>query len=472
MKSLPNILLVVLDSVRARNTSVYGHKHSTTPFLEEFADVATVYEQARSPSIHSLASHTSIFTGYHTEEHNVVQYTDRLKKGSTIWNELRDEYDYNTGLFTPNAVLTRTAGLSQDFDFKTGPRKRVPFQSALSPRKVRGGISKIGYLRRTLREENSIRSIINGLWHLFVDAPNENANLYNEKFLEWVDKQDSPWAACINYMDAHAPYIPQPQHNIWGDEHLIRIHNQVDRGWQGYGFIKDNSWWKWEALENLYDGCIHQLDNALRNLVEQLNSRNQFDNTLVIITSDHGEAFGEVSQVEPNTRLIGHGAGIHEVQTHVPLLVKYPGQKVPERVSKVSSLTLFPQAVHDVLNGPKKSLGFLPDGPVLSSTYRVNESSWDIPEDFPDPSRYFGPWQSVYEDAGNSVKKYSKRHKSEAVIISIDAQTSYRINEKIDDRVSKHFGHLEQANVKDESTDRKRIDPSAENRLRELGYIS
>lgn len=87
----PNILLVVMDSVRASNTSLYGHENETTPFLESLAESSTVYEQARSSGSWSLPSHTSLFTGYNVAEHGIVEPENRLEEGHTIFETLRDE---------------------------------------------------------------------------------------------------------------------------------------------------------------------------------------------------------------------------------------------------------------------------------------------------------------------------------------------------------------------------------------------
>lgn len=65
----PNILVIILDAVRARNCSLYGYHRETTPFLEEFADRSIVFTQARAPSVASLPSHASMFTGLHTWEY-------------------------------------------------------------------------------------------------------------------------------------------------------------------------------------------------------------------------------------------------------------------------------------------------------------------------------------------------------------------------------------------------------------------
>ena len=111
----PNVLLVVLDSTRARNCSLYGYRRRTTPFLDSLAAESTVYTQARAPSNWSLPSHVGLFTGLETHEHRVTVH-DRLRPGNTVFEALADR-GYDTGLFTENGFLASHAvGLHEAFD--------------------------------------------------------------------------------------------------------------------------------------------------------------------------------------------------------------------------------------------------------------------------------------------------------------------------------------------------------------------
>jgi arylsulfatase A-like enzyme len=111
-----NVLLVVLDSVRAKNTSLHGYERETTPFLSSFADRSTVYTQARAPGTHSIASHVSIFTGAHVEEHRARRHIAQIDPSRTVWRQLRTEFGYNTGLFTNNRVVSNASNLADAFE--------------------------------------------------------------------------------------------------------------------------------------------------------------------------------------------------------------------------------------------------------------------------------------------------------------------------------------------------------------------
>ena len=197
----PNVLLVILDSVRAKNTSLHGHGNRTTPFLESLAHEARVYNQARAPSIHSVASHASIFTGLHVPEHKVQAHESQLDPKSTIWRELSDDWGYETGLFTPNVVVTLSSNLSESFNTVDGPRGDVSyriFEKALSPMDVEGHQTKSEYLRRSFNSDAPIRAILNGLYFLHggsTSEEDESAMVYVNSFLEWVSSVDGQWAA-------------------------------------------------------------------------------------------------------------------------------------------------------------------------------------------------------------------------------------------------------------------------------------
>lgn len=156
----PNVLLVVMDSVRARNTTLHDHRHDTTPFLDSLGERATVYEQARSPGQWSLPSHASMFTGLHVVEHGLVEKYDRLEPGHSVFGRLRDR-GYATGLFSENPYLTGLdSGLMEPFDTVESSSTEPLFEGA-NPNHYRG--DPWGFLRAAVRSGRPLRSALNGL---------------------------------------------------------------------------------------------------------------------------------------------------------------------------------------------------------------------------------------------------------------------------------------------------------------------
>jgi arylsulfatase A-like enzyme len=471
----PNILLVILDSVRARNTSLYGYERNTTPFLTDFGREATVYEQARAPGIHSIASHASIFTGLHVEEHRLTDHEAKLASGNTIWEELHTEHGYETGLFTPNVIVTESSNLSDAFETVVGPRRRTepPFPDALNPAAA-GGQTPTQFIREALGHPHPFRSIVNGI-HAKIDpidshAPErEAADIYTERFLDWQSDRDGPWAACINFMDAHYPYRPKTEYDEWGGERLRRLHDEIS-GPLAEEFLDGRPLWQLRALSNLYDGCIRQIDAQLDALVHTLKERDCFEDTLLVVTSDHGEAFGERSEVDPETPLIDHSWGIHEVLTHIPFVVKFPGQQEGTTIEKPTTLTEFPELVRAAMTGTWDGTELNPSEKVIVSTYRLPASSNVLPDGCERQVRFFGPWRAVYEDVGGTVRKYASRGDQSVTVEVQNAQTSYRLSEDGSDRVKQAFSGIEQVEIEQESGE-EAIDEAVEEKLENLGYL-
>ncbi|MFB6225379.1 MAG: sulfatase-like hydrolase/transferase, partial [Candidatus Paceibacteria bacterium] len=351
MEHQPNVLLVVLDSVRASNTSIHGHENDTTPFLLSLSQSETLYTQARAPGTESISSHTSMFTGYTVREHGITDRRAQLTQGHTIWEELANQ-GYATGVFSSNPFLTELpVGLSNGFDTVVGRSIEQPYPEAVNPKRFvvdspDAGLRKYSsFLRAVADNGNIVGSIANGLSFKFNSRqlpkrlqPDGSAEQYVDHFIRWFKNKDQPWAACLNLMDAHYSYEPDPAHDHWGGEKIKSIQAAVtDQAWE---FVAgDRPWGQRQALESLYDGAIHQADAALRRVVNTLEKSEMLDNTLIIVTADHGEGFGERSLVRPDARIVGHGnGGIHECVLHVPLVVSYPWSVGGGEYDKLASL--------------------------------------------------------------------------------------------------------------------------------------
>ena len=475
-----------MDSVRARNTSLHGHEHETTPYLSELAEEATVYEQARSPGTWSLPSHTSIFTGYHVVEHGITRARNKLERGHTIFEELHGE-GYTTGVFSENTWITdMDCGLRDVFDTVEGARNLL-FPDAVDPSNFvlsegQGQYAK--FLRRCLARDDPLQSLANGVFtKLAWDYPrllpdrftsSTPAEVYGDLFLEWQANQSEPWAATINFMDAHLPYLPDDEHDRWGGNNLRALQDEMDdQVWEFNGGRRP--WWQREALEGLYDGTIHQIDSQIERVVETLRDRGVLDDTLVIVTSDHGEGFGEPSRIrgdrdssQPNARVAAHGAGIHEALCHVPLVVRSPGGDNGDRITEPASLTQFPTIVEETLAGDDAS--FVPNEPVVVSSHGLEEPMEERASRYAgDLYRFNGDCRAVYETNDGRVQKYlSWREKRRRVDIA-DVFASWLASNSDDGVVDERFGSISDRMVQTDSD--AEVDEATQKRLEDLGYM-
>ena len=261
-----NVLLVILDSVRARNTSLHGHVNETTPFLESLGEEGVTYTQARAPSTWSLPSHVSIFTGLHPVEHRMTSRNVRLEPGHTVWEFLRDSYGHETGVFSANPFLTAApVGLQSAFDVSVG-QAHLPFEDAMNPREFvreHGQGAFLTYARAAVASDRPLASLINGGYEKLERSapwllPDETGGggtgrRFAEAFLEWQADTSGPWAGCINLMDAHQPYEPVPTFDHWGGDRLRTLQSEIDSFWEFNGGRRP--WWQRNAL-TAYDGAI------------------------------------------------------------------------------------------------------------------------------------------------------------------------------------------------------------------------
>lgn len=467
----PNVLLLVLDSVRARNLSLYGHVNGTTPFLEEFANTTTVYTNARAPSIGSRPSHASLFTGYHAAETGVSS-EHKLRPGTTIWENLRDD-GYDTAVFSDNPFLrSNRYGFIHGFEtVKTRPADYVdvPFPSGLDSRMEASANDVLSGIASALRDDTPVRSLVNGATVLLSKRSaflgrqlgqyhDTVAGTYVDAFGEWLDGRDGPWAACLNLMDAHYPYEPAAEFDHWGSPVLRELQDE----WGTSNYAKaafhegDRPWWQLGAFESLYDGSIRQLDAAIATTVTLLEEAGILDETLLVITSDHGEGFGERSYFDPDHRLVAHGAegGIHDAKAHVPLLIKYPGQDLGRRVESPASLTAFPHVVRAVRDGYWRHDEFVPDGPVLVTLDAGYEESA----------------VAVYDERSGIVRMQTVCGPDAATVEIRDSQTKHKESERVSETTWEMSASLEDRDISvlQEAGD---VDQETHEHLADLGYV-
>jgi hypothetical protein len=189
----PNVLLIVWDTVRGQNLSLYGYDRPTTPFLERFAPEGIRFDRAMATAPWTLPSHGSMFTGRYPGELRARLRTPLADSFPRIAQAFTDA-GYATGGFVSNvAYCSREHGLQRGFqhyeDYQITP----------------GGIIGSSRLGRVLLEQPRVRDLLN-----YYDVPGrKTAKSVSEEFLDWIDRRNSrPFFAFLNYWDAHQPYLP------------------------------------------------------------------------------------------------------------------------------------------------------------------------------------------------------------------------------------------------------------------------
>lgn len=279
----PNVVLISIDTLRADHLGAYGYHRDTSPHLDALARDATVFEAASSVSAWTLPTHLSMLTGLLPSLHGVRE-NRRLDPSVPFLPELLSEAGYR------NDGVASWYFLSQTFGFDRG------FHS---------------YRLRVAQDaEHAIDTAI----ELIRRAEGQKQFLF------------------VHLIDPHWPYLPPSE---WLDRFgkakdasgmLNIVVNRIPP--RGADDIED--------AKRLYDAEIAYTDAQLERLFSELESRGLYDDSLIIVTADHGEAFYEHDHWT-------HMVSLYDEMTHIPLIVKWPGGARKGRVSTpVSQTDVFP----------------------------------------------------------------------------------------------------------------------------------
>jgi arylsulfatase A-like enzyme len=303
----PNVILLILDTVRASNLSAYGYERPTSPALARLAGEGTLFESAIAPAPWTGPSHAAMLTGRYPHFSGIWYLTPMADSLPTVTEVFR-RGGYATGAFMGNAFY---AGRVTGFDRAFMRYDDYPLSWAQAW--WSSNFSQVDLVRQVAQVVQEGR--VTRLWRAVRGAAlrviGENhgdryvAGELASRFLAWQAGLDGrPYFAMLNFFDAHAPY-ESPMATRFGPGR-----DPVDR----------------------YDGAIAYGDSVLGALTDSLRARGTLDNTVLMVVSDHGEHFGEHG-------LRGHGNSLYLELLHVPLVIRAPG-RVPSgtRVARVVSL--------------------------------------------------------------------------------------------------------------------------------------
>ncbi|MEK6239766.1 MAG: sulfatase, partial [Planctomycetales bacterium] len=317
-KDAPNVLLIVMDTVRAENMSFHGYHRQTVPNLEKLLEKGVVFDKATSTAPWTLTSHAGMFTGRHPFELSCIWHKTLDDKHPTLAEVLSRE-GYATGGFVSNYYFCgEHTKLDRGFQHYQGCR-------VLSGEPFRLTVMGNNFLQSTLcRDSGMVRDLLG----------RKEAPVVNEEFLGWLSKQeeDRPFFAFLNYYDPHSGFLNGAKLNKDYPPRTWEEYNLLDAFEEGFNEGEDYTKEQADLAQHAYDGCIEYLDLHLGKLFDELERRGKLDNTLIIVTSDHGEHFGEHD-------LYGHGGSVYEPLQHVPLIIRYP-KKIPARLRVSQRISL------------------------------------------------------------------------------------------------------------------------------------
>lgn len=382
MKNRPDIVLVVLDSVRAQSCSVHGYGRRTSPFLERLADEgAVVYDNAISTTVSTVPAHASIFTGTHVSRHELFVDGDTLTPTIATLAECLTAAGYRTYGVCYQDDVSPSTGLHRGFERfemedEPGPLHRAVRHvlttppGVVPPRAPRDASPP----ERKVNETPSFgaKAYKQLFWHgtRFIDQGARVTQRKAERFLDSLDP-DQNFFMYLHYDEAHLPYRPPGRYRDMFLSARQRARAALVNQDRTAYYCGDAPMQRadFDILSGLYDGAIAFLDARMRDLHEMLARRHAIDNTLFIIMGDHGDSIGEHG-------LMSHKFCVYDTLTRVLLVVKYPNGLMARgrRVDAVVQHTDILQTVLDLTHLPETGLPQKLQGNSL-----VSRSIWHRP---------------------------------------------------------------------------------------------
>ena len=369
---VPNVLVVVVDTLRADHLSGYGYSRQTSPNLDHLAQMGVLFEEAFSAASWTLPSHASLLTGRYPLEHG-AEKGPLDGRYPTIGESFRNR-GYRTGAFSANSFFfCRRMGLGRGFvhfDDYSGSLIQAAVRTCYG-RDLEALLNRLGLkifpVRRTAPEVNG-------------------------SFLRWVDSRPGkPFFAVLNYFDVHDPYFP-PQPYRTRFSKLRNPGGIIDESLASHTVPATAEELQGEV--DAYDGAIAYTDDQIGQLLAELKKRCLADNTLIVITADHGESFGEHG-------LFIHGNSLYREQIRVPLAFYWPSG-IPQgvRISHPVSNAAIPATLVELTDSYGKPVFPIPSVARLWKISR--DSEWPFPESDlaqlpwnPKAPNYFGVMRSL-----------------------------------------------------------------------------
>jgi arylsulfatase A-like enzyme len=327
---LPNVVLVLVDTLRGDRLSCYGHGRPTTPILDRLAAESTLYTTVMSPGAWTPPSHASIFTGTYPSRHGVDRSHPYLDGPLTTLPEYLRAHGYRTFGISSNFWISTATGYDRGFDVFCQSWQLL--QTRANPALERQRRRDPSYTPATtaVPVADRVRAAVNALEARFwrtccaplvpVDMGARRVNRVVKRWIRRWRTLDAPFFAFIHYMEPHEPYTPPTRflrrHVAPGDVARARGVNQHALKFMS-GRVPMGAE-EFDLLGRLYDAEVSYTDHCVAEVIDGLRGTGLLDDTLLVVTSDHGENLGEHG-------LMSHMFSVHEPIVRVPLLVRYPG---------------------------------------------------------------------------------------------------------------------------------------------------
>lgn len=342
-----NVLLLVIDALRADHMSCYGYERGTSPNLDALAADGVLFENAYTHGSRTKESTASLVTSLYPSTHNVANMANALPMSCpTIMSEL-SRGGYRTAVFSANPLMSPLFGFGRGVDHfhaKTPIAERL----AIIPQTLRKPTLRLGPLFRFQRKLERFFPLPTA------ETPflGGRADTLNSSLLAWIDEEpEAGFFAYVHYMEPHAPYAPPPPFDKVYDpdyEGERVTEPPLPAGLTAVPYSEGTrlSPEEFQSIVAQYDGSISYVDQEISHLLDGLRERGLLDRTLVLITADHGEEFYDRGGWS-------HGHTVNEELVRIPMILwcpsLVPGGQVAEGVVRHVDImpTIFGAVSHE-----------------------------------------------------------------------------------------------------------------------------
>jgi len=326
----PNVFIILVDTLRADRVGAFGAVRELTPTFDSVAETSYVFQKAYSSSSWTSPAVASLFTSRYPSQHQVVDFDSVLAPEELSLAESLSERGYHCGGFSASALVSPTFGFDQGFEV---------FESR--------GVSVIGGREYVERTSNTAR-----------------------RALRWIDdRRDQPKRPLFVYMhlmDPHIPYAPRSGavEQVFAERQGpdTRHVNRLLKKHLSNPIVESMR----DDVRGLYDAEVNSFDTDLESFLRALEERDLLENSILVITSDHGEELWDHGR-------FGHHHTLHDELLHVPLLIRAPYQTVGYEVTEPISLLDIAPTLLDLLKLPPVEQF---EGRSLTSSMRSRFEKW------------------------------------------------------------------------------------------------
>lgn len=316
----PNVILITIDTLRADHLGCYGFQRPTSPFMDSLAADGTRFDQASAAAPWTKPATATILTGLYPSRHGALYHGSNLNtpEGMKTLAETMQEKGYVTAGFVSNPNIKKIFQFNRGFDEYFDSPVEDTLAMAAFRESIFGNILKeLSRYQFNWKYQNDVAEV-------------------NRHAFSWLDQNHSrPFFLYLHYIDPHEPYSPpEAYEKQFAQDHGLVLHNNRKR----------------KVGMDLYDGEIRYTDDNLKILADRLKALKAWDNTIIIITSDHGEEFFEHGA-------LGHGFSLYQEVVHVPLIMHGPGIKKGHVVKEPVGIVDLAATVLDVAATGIKSIG-------------------------------------------------------------------------------------------------------------------